>query len=61
MNGPALHAFRHQVIGLWRQALRRRSQRSRVTRQRMDRLTEHWLPMPRICHPYPSQRLNVRT
>jgi hypothetical protein len=61
MNGQALRTFRNQVIRLWQQALRRRSQRSRVNRQRMDRLVQNWLPIPHICHPYPSQRLSVRT
>jgi len=61
LNRPALRAFWNQVIRLWRQALRRRSQRARITRQRMDRLIRDWLPTPRIYHPYPSQRLRVTT
>lgn len=61
LNGPALRSFRNQVKRLWQQTLRRRSQRSRVTRQRMDRLVRKWLPEPQIYHPYPSQRLSVKT
>jgi RNA-directed DNA polymerase len=61
MNGPALRAFWNQVIRLWREALRRRSQRGRITRQRMDQLIRDWLPLPRIYHLYPSQRLRVTT
>jgi RNA-directed DNA polymerase len=61
MNGAALRAFWNQVIRLWRVALRRRSQRTRITRRRMDQLVRCWLPLPHIYHPYPSQRLNVRT
>jgi len=61
MNGPALRAFWNEVIRLWRVGLRRRSQRGRITRQRMDCLIRDWLPLPRIYHPYPSQRLRVTT
>ncbi len=58
-NGYALRSFRHQVIWLWRQALRRRSQKDRTTWERVFRLSERWLPQPRILHPYPNQRLGV--
>jgi RNA-directed DNA polymerase len=37
MNGRAISAFRLGVIRLWHSSLRRRSQRSRVDRERMDR------------------------
>jgi hypothetical protein len=56
-NGPALHLFRRQVIRLWCRTLRRRSHKHRVTWARMGRLAASWLPTPRICHPYPEQRL----
>ncbi|NWG76490.1 MAG: RNA-directed DNA polymerase, partial [Rubrivivax sp.] len=29
--------------------------------KRMHRIVDHWLPPPRICHPYPNQRLIVTT
>jgi RNA-directed DNA polymerase len=57
-NYDRLGAFRHHVIGLWRQSLSRRSQRGRVTWDRMKRLTRG-LPLPRICHPWPSKRFDV--
>jgi group II intron reverse transcriptase/maturase len=57
MNAPALSAFRLAVIRRWHAALRRRSQRHRVSRQRMDRLVRRWLPPARICHPYPWVRV----
>jgi group II intron reverse transcriptase/maturase len=61
-NSHALKAFRYQAIGLWRHALRRRGDKKhRVTWERMHRLAERWLPKPRIVHPYPNQRLCVRT
>jgi len=59
LNGPALSEFRHQVLGVWKRALSRRSQKARLTWQRMFRLARNWLPNPRIYHLYPSQRLIV--
>jgi len=62
LNSRALATFRYRVVALWKRALERRSQRQRLTWERMERLARHWLPNPRICHPYPSlQRLLVKT
>jgi len=61
MNGPALHRFRFQVVGLWQGALSRRSQNGRVLWDRMLRIVNRWLPLPRIHHPYPLRRLGVIT
>jgi len=60
-NGKALEAFRERVIWHWWRTLRRRSQRTRVTRERMRRLAARWLPTPRILHPWPNARLDART
>jgi hypothetical protein len=60
-NGGLLTVFRETVRRYWGRTLRRRSQRDRLTWQRMTALAEHWLPTPRICHPYPAQRLRVTT
>jgi group II intron reverse transcriptase/maturase len=60
-NMESLRRFRDQVARHWRQALRRRSQKARVTWERMARLCDQWLPHPRIMHPYPDQRLSVNT
>jgi RNA-directed DNA polymerase len=60
-NGPSLSAF-HAALGrLWRVALMRRSQTAFVSWERMRRLKARWLPVPRICHPYPDQRLAFAT
>lgn len=59
MNGPALSEFRYQIVGVWKRALERRSQKARLTWERMYRLARNWLPYPRIYHLYPSQRLIV--
>jgi RNA-directed DNA polymerase len=60
-NGPSLMAFRRALGRVWHSTLRRRSQTARVTWARLARLTAHWLPIPRICHPYPNQRLALST
>ena len=61
MNSPALHLFRFQVGRLWHRALCRRSQRGRRRWDRMRRLLNRWLPLARVCHPYPLRRLGVIT
>jgi group II intron reverse transcriptase/maturase len=61
LNGPALYAFREALVRLWRRMLGRRSQRARVRWSRMTRLSNRWLPYPRICHPYPLVRFAVTT
>jgi hypothetical protein len=60
-NGSLLTRFRDTVLRDWCRTLRRRSQRQRLTWQRMYALAEHWLPTPRICQPYAAQRLGVLT
>ena len=59
-NIRALGNFRREVVRLWYKALRRRSQKTRMTWERMDRL-QRWLPRPRIRHPHPEDRLCVTT
>jgi group II intron reverse transcriptase/maturase len=63
-NGPALCSFRHGVVWLWWRALRRRSQKHRCTKKlqrRFWRWVACFLPNASILHPYPDQRLAVRT
>jgi RNA-directed DNA polymerase len=61
-NYPAMNAFRHHVLKRWRKALRRRSDKKhRITWEYMTRIAQKWLPNPKIVHPYPNQRLCVRT
>ena len=42
------------------QALRRRSQRTRLNWNRMDRLITKWLPPARVRHPFPDARFDAR-
>jgi group II intron reverse transcriptase/maturase len=59
-NADALNAFRLQVIRMWLNALRRRSQKGRnLTWMRFKRWIDKWIPPVRIVHPYPNQRLRV--
>ena len=60
-NSHALIAFRWGVGRRWRQVLNRRSQGRHVTWARMRRLIRRWIPPARVCHPYPTARLDVRT
>jgi group II intron reverse transcriptase/maturase len=60
-NIDAISAFRDEVRRLWLQALRRRSQRSRLTWERMGRLSTRWLPPARIVHQHPVARFAART
>ncbi len=59
-NSRALGAFRYHVTDLWRRTLRRRSQKDRLTWERMAKIADAWLPKPRILHPWPSQRFAVK-
>lgn len=59
-NGRALGAFRNHVAELWKRTLRRRSQRTRLTWDRIAKLVRDFLPPPRIAHPWPNQRFAVR-
>jgi group II intron reverse transcriptase/maturase len=61
MNFRALTLFHFRVTRLWRQALGRRSQKSRITWERMKRLIRLYIPPVRIHHPYPPYRFGVYT
>ena len=58
-NGRALDVFRHRVTDLWRRTLQCRSQKDRITWERMTQLVDAWLPKPHILHPWPSKRFAV--
>jgi group II intron reverse transcriptase/maturase len=59
-NVDSLGIFRERVISYWWRTLRRRSQKSRVTWERMLALAGRWLPQPRTLHPYPDARFLAR-
>jgi hypothetical protein len=60
-NTDAVKEFRTQVARHWYKALRRRSQKTRLTWDRMKRLTSRWFPPARVRHPYPEERFAART
>lgn len=60
-NGARVQVFRFQVGRLWHRTLCRRSQAKHLSWKRMHKIVAQWLPSPRICHPYPNQRLIVTT
>jgi RNA-directed DNA polymerase len=61
MNNASLSAFRKEVGRLWFKVLRRRSQKHSLVWDRMKRLVDRWLPLVRVCHPYPLVRFGVIT
>jgi len=61
LNCAALNTFRYSVSWLWYRALRRRSQKTRLTWERMRRLVLRYLPTACITHPYPNVRFRLST
>lgn len=59
-NWDAIGAFRTQTAKLWYKILKRRSQRNRMTWERMGKVIDIWLPPARILH-WPEQRFAVMT
>jgi group II intron reverse transcriptase/maturase len=59
-NIVVLGRFRDRLCMLWRQALRRRSQKRKPGWDRLRPTFERWIPRPRILHPYPDVRFDVR-
>jgi RNA-directed DNA polymerase len=60
-NIHQVSAFRDEVIRLWRAALRRRSQKTRMNWERTRRLADRYLPRARYTHPWPDERVAART
>lgn len=60
-NAERLQIFRREITRAWLHALRRRSQRHRLTWERMSALEERWIPRARVLHPWPDERFDART
>ena len=58
-NLDRLQLFRWRLRWLWYRVLSRRSQRSRVSMDRLNRIIDRWIPVPRVLHPYPMQRFDA--
>jgi RNA-directed DNA polymerase len=61
LNIPNISAFFYQVGRLWIRALRRRSQRSRMTWERFSRLRARYFPRIRTMYPLPGHRFDAKT
>jgi group II intron reverse transcriptase/maturase len=60
-NSRALKQFRDAVTWMWHRSLQRRSQRGRWNVKQLQRFERRFpLPLPRILHPWPSQRFALR-
>ena len=59
-NTDAVASFRTQVTRHWLKSLRRRSQRHRLSWERMNRIATRWLPPAKCMHPFPDDRFNAR-
>jgi len=60
-NQQSLASFRFHVARYWYRTLRRRSQKMKLTWERMRRLIDRWLPPSTVHHPFPLRRLGVIT
>lgn len=60
-NESSLYAFRESVLHWWYNTLKRRGQNRKLRWDKMIRIARDWLPYPKSYHPYPSERLIVRT
>ena len=58
-NARRMSSFRHYVVRFWLWSLRRRSQKDSFSWDRIKRLADHWLPSPRVLHPWPDRRFAV--
>jgi len=59
-NGKAIAEFRTEICKSWLNALRRRSQKAgKFTWKKMQIIISIWIPLNKITHPYPGQRLSV--
>jgi len=58
-NLDRLQLFRWRLRWLWYRVLSRRSQRSRLSMDRLNRIIDRWIPVPRVLHPYPMQRFDA--
>lgn len=59
-NHRSLWSFRENVKRIWLRALRRRSQKHALRWDRMLRIADEWLPLPKIFHPWPNARFAVK-
>ena len=59
-NGARMGAFRNEVLRSWLWVLRRRSQRQRMTWERLKARLDPLLPPVQVLHPYPDVRFAAK-
>ncbi len=59
-NYRAVNNFRGELARCWYRSLRRRSEKRRITWQKMNRLAQRWIPASRTCHPWPNERFDAK-
>jgi RNA-directed DNA polymerase len=59
-NTRSMQVFYAEVSRLWFKRLRRRGARHRLTWKKMKSCIKRYLPPPRIVHPWPSKRFDVK-
>ena len=59
-NCARLRAFRSDVLWSWLQALRRRSQRHRMSWERFTLRLDPLVPAVQVLHPYPDARFDAK-
>ncbi len=61
-NTDRLFVFGQRLRRQWRLILSRRSQRGTglITWERMLRISDRWIPTPRVLHPYPDRRFAAK-
>jgi len=59
-NGARMGAFRSEVLRSWLWALRRRSQRQRMSWERFKARLDPLLPPVQVLHPYPDARFDAK-
>ena len=59
-NLSTLGAFRYSLAKLWLKVLRRRSHKANLTWAKFTPIVDKWLPLPKLVHPYPSERMAER-
>jgi len=58
-NIKAMAWFRNELVNHWYKVLCRRSQKKKITWEQMTEICSRWIPEPKTCQPYPSQRIHV--
>ena len=59
-NLVSLNTFRRETARSWLHALRRRSQRHRLSWERFGPIVDHWFPRVQVLHEHPNDRFYAK-